>query len=222
MNKNEILPNVFFDISGPLFSALFDSQNEPWKILDGRLKAYLKEVTQDKLTIKGKVSTSAHLEGDSIFIAEDAEIEPGAYVKGPVYIGPKTVVRHGAYIRGNVLIGSNCVIGNSTEIKHSVLFNGAKAGHFNYIGDSILGNNVNLGAGTKLANLKIREGNVVLRIEGQNIDSGLKKFGSILGDDCQTGCNSVLNPGTVLAPKSLVYPCAAVSGVHLKRAVLKG
>ena len=105
-------------------------------------------------------------------------------------------------------------------MKHSIFLDGAKAGHFNYIGDSILGNNINLGAGTKLANLKMIPGTVKLRLGDKTLDTDLKKFGAILGDGTETGCNSVLNPGTILAPKSLVFPNVSASGVHTKRAKL--
>jgi UDP-3-O-[3-hydroxymyristoyl] glucosamine N-acyltransferase len=152
------------------------------------------------------------LSDDNIYIGKGTVIEPGALVKGPTIIGNNTEVRQGAYIRGNSLIGNGCVVGHTTEMKTSVMLDGAKAGHFAYIGDSILGNKVNLGAGTKLANLKIVEMGIKLRIEGQTHATGLRKMGAVLGDNAETGCNSVTSPGTLLGRNSLVYPAVNVPG----------
>lgn len=149
---------------------------------------------------------------DNISIGDGTVVEPGALIKGPTIIGRNTEVRQGAYIRGVCLIGDRCVVGHTTEMKSAVMLNNARAGHFAYIGDSILGNNVNLGAGTKLANLKIIGSEVKLRIEGKTYKTGLRKFGAILGDDVETGCNSVTNPGTLIGKASLVYPNISVKG----------
>ncbi len=178
--------------------------------LDGLLDAL--QVGPDGL-ILGKVHPQAIIEG-RVYIAKGAIVEPTAFIQGPAYIGPGTEVRHGAYIRGNVYAGHKCVIGHTTEVKGSVFFDDAKAGHFAYIGDSLLGRHVNLGAGTKLANLKLR-GDEVRYIDphsGKKSSSGLRKFGSVLGDHVQTGCNSVLSPGSLLMPKSFVMPCAHYHG----------
>lgn len=197
----------------------FDKETLPWAMLRGALKSYF-EKFDSRNVLLGEVSNQAHIEGSQIYVAQGAKVEAGAFIKGPCYIGKGTEVRHGAYLRGNVYVGENCVVGHCTEVKHSVFLDGAKAGHFNYIGDSILGNNVNLGAGTKLANLKMTPGNVFLKIDGALIDSGIRKFGALIGDETETGCNSVLNPGTILAPQSLVFPNVSAFGVHLKRAKL--
>jgi len=197
----------------------FDKDTTPWGILKSHLKSFFNELDTNNV-ILGEVSDKAHIEGSHIYIAKGVTVEAGAFIKGPCYIGKGTKVRHGAYIRGNVYVGENCVVGHCTEVKHSVFLDGAKAGHFNYIGDSILGNDINLGAGTKLANLKMTPGNVVLKIDGKAVDSGIRKFGALIGDGTETGCNSVLNPGTILAPKSLVFPNVSAFGVHLKRVKL--
>lgn len=147
---------------------------------------------------------------EDIYIGQGSVIEPGALIKGPTIIGNYTDVRQGAYIRGDCLIGNRCVVGHTTEIKGGVMLNDAKAGHFAYIGDSILGNNVNMGAGTKLANLKISNTPIILKIQQQRYDTGLRKFGSIIGDNVQTGCNSVINPGTLLGKGTTVYPNTSV------------
>ncbi|MEZ4705176.1 MAG: glucose-1-phosphate thymidylyltransferase [Bdellovibrionota bacterium] len=159
------------------------------------------------------VMAGAYIQGE-VELGEGVVVEPGAYIQGPTILGPYTQVRQGAYIRGGVITGEHCVIGHTSEVKSSIFCNGAKAAHFAYVGDSILGTEVNLGAGTKISNLKITDDEVTLRIEGEKIDSGLRKFGAILGDGCQTGCNSVLNPGSLLGPSCMVYPAIAVKNQY--------
>ncbi|MEN6438352.1 MAG: glucose-1-phosphate thymidylyltransferase [Syntrophobacter sp.] len=147
---------------------------------------------------------------EAIFIGPGAVLEPGALVKGPAMIGAQTEVRQGAYMRGKCIVGERCVVGHTTEMKSSIMLNGAKAGHFAYIGDSILGNDTNLGAGTKLANLKIKETNVRVTVRGNSVDTGLRKLGAVLGDGVEIGCNTVTNPGSILGRQCLVYPVASV------------
>ena len=159
---------------------------------------------------------------DQVFFGPGSVVEPGALIKGPTIIGSHTEVRQGAYVRGKCIVGDRCVVGHTTEMKTSVMLNDAKAGHFAYIGDSILGGNSNLGAGTKLANLKIKEGTVQLRIDDQIVDSGMRKFGAILGDDVQIGCNSVTNPGTLLGKGCMVFPVTSVrTGYYGPNAVVR-
>lgn len=145
-------------------------------------------------------------------IGKGVVVEPGALIKGPAVIGDGTEVRQGAYIRGKCLIGKGCVVGHTTEMKNSVMLDGAKAGHFAYIGDSIIGKDVNLGAGVKLANLKINRKVVKIKILDVEIDTGMKKLGAIIGDGSEIGCNSVTNPGVLLGPGSLVWPGVTVPG----------
>lgn len=149
---------------------------------------------------------------DNISIGNGTVVEPGALIKGPTIIGRNTEVRQGAYIRGNCLVGDSCVVGHTTEMKSAVMLNNAKAGHFAYIGDSVLGNNVNLGAGTKLANLKIIGTEVNIKIKAKIYKTGLKKFGAILGDGVETGCNSVTSPGALIGKSSIIYPNINVKG----------
>jgi NDP-sugar pyrophosphorylase family protein len=127
-------------------------------------------------------------------------------IKGPAIIGKNCQIRHGAYLRENVIIGDNCVLGNSSEIKNSLLFNGAQVPHFNYVGDSILGGKVHLGAGVICSNLKSLPGNVTVMVDGQPRDTGLRKFGALIGDGAEVGCNSVLNPGSILGRGAIIYP----------------
>jgi len=156
----------------------------------------------------------AYLFDDKIIIGPGSVVEPGALIKGPVVIGQNTEVRQGAYVRGDCLVGDGCVVGHTTEIKGSVMFDGAKAGHFAYIGDSILGKEVNLGAGTKLANLKMIPGSVVVAAEKKRYNTKRRKLGAILGDFTETGCNSVTSPGTLIGPRSVVYPGVSVPGKY--------
>lgn len=166
------------------------------------------------------IYAGAYLMDDNIYIGKDTIIEPAALIKGPAYIGDRTEVRQGAYIRGDALIGDDCVVGHTTEIKSSVMLGGSKAGHFAYIGDSILGS-VNLGAGTKLANLKMIDSTVNLKVNGEVYDTGLRKFGAILADGVETGCNSVTVPGTILGKDCILYPNGTGRGYYPPRTIVK-
>jgi NDP-sugar pyrophosphorylase family protein len=161
-----------------------------------------------------RIHTSAVLDGD-VYVAEGALVEPGAYIQGPCFVGPGAEIRHCAYVRGNVYVGAKAVVGHTSEVKGSVLLDEAKAAHFAYVGDSILGRHVNLGAGTKLANLKLKGDEVRFRhpITGVPVASGLRKFGALMGDHAQTGCNSVLSPGTIMMPGATIMPCEHGHGV---------
>jgi acetyltransferase-like isoleucine patch superfamily enzyme len=168
------------------------------------------------------IMAGAVLMGSRILLGKGVLIESGALIKEPAVIGDCTEVRQGAYVRGWCLTGSRCVIGHATEVKHSIFLNDAKAGHFAYLGDSILGGAANLGAGTKFANLRFLPGNVQIKTPDGLLDSGLRKFGAILGDRVQTGCNAVTNPGTLLGHDSLLMPnTTALSGYHPPKSVLR-
>lgn len=152
--------------------------------------------------------------GGVIFIDPTAIIEPGAHIIGPCFIGANAQIRHGAYIRQNSWICRDAVVGHCSEVKHSILLPGAKAPHFNYVGDSILGSAVNLGAGVKLSNLRNDGSEVFTRFNGERVATGLRKFGAILGEGCQLGCNTVTNPGVVLGANSMVSPNSTITGIH--------
>jgi UDP-N-acetylglucosamine diphosphorylase / glucose-1-phosphate thymidylyltransferase / UDP-N-acetylgalactosamine diphosphorylase / glucosamine-1-phosphate N-acetyltransferase / galactosamine-1-phosphate N-acetyltransferase len=179
-------------------------------------------VRKDGQVLEGAsvIYAGAILMNELIEIGPGAVVEPGALIKGPAVIGCCAEVRQGAYIRGDVLVGPRCVVGHATEMKHAVMLGGSKAGHFAYIGDSILGS-VNLGAGTKLANVKINHDGVKLRIRDQVYDTGLRKFGAICGDGVELGCNSVTSPGTLLGKNVLVYPNTNARGYHQSNTVVK-
>ena len=168
------------------------------------------------------IMAGAVIMGQEIQIGQGVLIESGALIKSPAVIDDYTEIRQGAYLRGYCLSGKRCVIGHSTEVKHSVFLNDAKAGHFAYLGDSILGNDANLGAGTKFANLRFLLGNVQVRTEKGVLDTGLRKLGAILGDRVQTGCNSVTNPGTLIGPEGSLMPnTTADSGFHAPRKIIR-
>ncbi len=179
-------------------------------------------VTLDGRELAGAaiIYAGAFLMDDQIYIGKNSVIEPAALVRGPAIIGDGTEVRHGAYIRGEVLVGDDCVVGHTTEIKSSVMLGGSKAGHFAYIGDSILGK-VNLGAGTKLANLKMIDSIVTITVEGKSYQTGLRKFGAIFGDGVETGCNSVSTPGTLLGKNALLYPNGTARGYYPPDTIIK-
>jgi NDP-sugar pyrophosphorylase family protein len=176
----------------------------------------------EKLQGATVIFKGATLANKDIYIGRGTVVEPGAYIKGPTIIGNNCEIRHGAYIRGNVLVGNRCVIGHTTEVKNSCFLDQSKAGHFAYIGDSILGNRVNLGAGTKLANLNIGGIPIQIILNQKKINTGLKKFGAILGDEVEIGCNAVTNPGTMLGKGSIVYPNTMVKkGLYPPKSIIR-
>lgn len=150
--------------------------------------------------------------GEDVWVAKDATIFPSAYIHGPAIIGKGAEVRHCAFIRGNAIVGEGAVVGNSTELKNVILFNKVQVPHYNYVGDSILGFKAHMGAGSITSNVKSDKKLVVVHTGEGNIETGLKKFGAMLGDCVEVGCNSVLNPGTVLGPNVNVYPTSSVRG----------
>lgn len=205
---NELSAKSLFDLSTYQHAKLFAGHEYVWEALK-HLEEYLKTLKLG--VIEGEVLPGAFLvDNHLISIGKGSVVEPGAYIKGPCFIGKDCVVRHGAYIRGNLLTGNKCVIGHASEIKNAIFLDGAHAPHFNYVGDSILGNRVNLGAGTVLANLRFDRKEVVVNIGGQKYSTGLRKLGAILGDDSETGCNSVTNPGTIFAKKTRCLPVSSV------------
>jgi NDP-sugar pyrophosphorylase family protein len=202
-------PGDFFDLEAFSHKAIFDGCEHVWDVLD-KIGAYVR--ANVKPGVHGTVEDGAHVIGD-VSIGEGTVVEAGAFIRGPVIIGQDCEIRMGAYIRGDVLVGDGCIVGNSTELKNTLLLDRAMAPHYNYCGDSVLGNDSNLGAGTKLSNFKIAADKTVrLLVDGESIDTGLIKFGAILGDGASTGCNAVLNPGTVIGRGSLVYAGAAIRG----------
>jgi len=212
-------PDNFFE-SGDLastFPGLFDGIEQVWELLD-RINPFLAGIFPQQAAILGQVDAGATLlNPEKIYIGKGTRVEAGAYIKGPAYIGEDCEVRHGAYVRGQVIAGDGCVLGHASEFKNALLLPGSGAPHFAYVGDSILGRRVNLGAGTKLSNLGVpsdrakatggRRPTIKISLPGHTepVDTGLAKLGAILGDDVKTGCNAVLNPGCLVGPGTLIY-----------------
>ena len=212
-------PSYFFDLSHFQHAALFQNLAAVWEAL-AQIAPYLKKFALGK--IETSVPEGVHLVNpELISIGKGSVLEPGAYIKGPCIIGANCTVRHGAYIRGDLIAGDNCVIGHDTEVKNAILLDGAHAAHFAYVGDSILGNRVNLGAGVKCANLKLDSSPVSVYFEGQHYPTGLRKFGAIIGDQAQIGCNCVTNPGTLIGRNVFCFPCLNVGGVILSDHAVK-
>jgi UDP-N-acetylglucosamine diphosphorylase / glucose-1-phosphate thymidylyltransferase / UDP-N-acetylgalactosamine diphosphorylase / glucosamine-1-phosphate N-acetyltransferase / galactosamine-1-phosphate N-acetyltransferase len=212
-------PSEYFDLTSFAHVALFDFDEPVWSSLDKIGDYLLASLLGD---IRGEVAQGAYLvKPEEISIGKGTIVEPGAYIQGPCIIGENCQIRHGAYIRGNVITGNQCIIGHATEVKNSIFLEGAQAGHFAYVGDSILGNHVNLGAGTKCANLRFDNHPVHIIWQGVRINSGRRKLGAIFGDLVQTGCNSVTNPGTLMGRESRLAPCAAAHGVVPEKYLVK-
>lgn len=159
---------------------------------------------------------------ENVWVGKGTEIDDSVRIKGPAIIGYDCAIRHTAYIRENVIIGDGAVVGNSTELKNALLFDKVEVPHFNYVGDSVLGYKAHLGAGVILSNLKSAKDNIIILTEnGDTLNTGLKKFGAMVGDFAEIGCNSVLNPGTIIGRESMVYPVTMVRGIVPERHILK-
>jgi UDP-N-acetylglucosamine diphosphorylase / glucose-1-phosphate thymidylyltransferase / UDP-N-acetylgalactosamine diphosphorylase / glucosamine-1-phosphate N-acetyltransferase / galactosamine-1-phosphate N-acetyltransferase len=195
-------PADLFDLSQTGHAAIFDGCTYAWEALK-KIEAYLAANLKPELhnTCEGRAFI-----GEKVFIGEGTVVEDGVMIKGPAIIGKNCQIRHNTYIRENVIIGDGCVVGNSSELKNALLFNGAQVPHFNYIGDSILGYKAHLGAGVICSNLKSLPGNVTIMVDGAPLDTGLRKFGALIGDGAEVGCNSVLNPGSILGRGAIIYP----------------
>lgn len=202
-------PADLFDLAQTSHAALFDGCEHGWEALK-KLKAYIGANVRPALL--NQCAGVAWI-GELVFIGAGTEVEDGAMIKGPAIIGRNCQIRHNAYIREHVIIGDECVVGNSCELKHSLLFNGCQVPHFNYVGDSILGHKAHLGAGVKISNVKLDHTRVFVEVEGRPFDTGLRKFGALLGDAVEIGCNAVLNPGSIIGRRSMVYPNTNWRGV---------
>ena len=184
---------------------IFENVTYPWEVLPKistfimELGATLSEEEYDKV-------------GDNVWIAKSAKVFPSAYINGPAIIGKNAEVRHCAFIRGNAIVGEGAVVGNSTELKNVILFNKVQVPHYNYVGDSILGYKAHMGAGSITSNVKSDKKLVVVKTPNGNIETGIKKFGAMLGDEVEVGCGTVLNPGSVVGRQSNIYPLSSVRG----------
>jgi NDP-sugar pyrophosphorylase family protein len=231
-------PADLFDLSQTEHAAIFEGCEFAWEAL----KKIADYVAAQPKQVPAKRFPGASI-GDKVFIGEGTTVEPGALIKGPAIIGKNCQIRHNAYIRENVIVGDDCVVGNSSELKNVLLFNGCQVPHFNYLGDSILGHKAHVGAGVICSNLKSLPGNVMvaswkLQVESSEsappnepstfnlqpstpIDTGLRKFGALIGDGAEVGCNSVLNPGSIIGRGAVVYPSVNWRGVLPANSIAK-
>ncbi len=216
-----VFPETLFELTRFEHRELFDGGIYVWEALP-RLEEYVAGSVASSSS-----STSAHVMqgatvGADVTLGENVVVEPYAFVKGPAIIGDGTEIRNGAYVRDHAVIGRNCIIGHATEVKHSILMDGVSVSHWNYVGDSILGFDVNLGAGTILSNKKIVKTDIIIRdLNGNPYATGQQKLGAIIGDGTQVGCNAVLNPGALLGKRCLVYPLVSVRGTHPNNRLIK-
>lgn len=214
MNLKKLEISELLDLKETIAAELFEGATYPWEVLS--------KISDFIVEFGSKLPKDAYDDlGDNVWVSKTAKIAPTAFIAGPTIIGHNTEVRHCAYIRGKALVGNDCVIGNSTELKNSVLFNKVQVPHFNYVGDSVLGYHTHLGAGAITSNVKADNSNVTVTCEGNKIETGVRKFGVVLGDGADIGCNSVLNPGTVVGRNSNVYPLSMVRGYVAANSIYK-
>ena len=194
-----------YDLRKTLAGEYLEGFEYPWQALAG---------IKNLILTLGPALGEEYTERDpQVWVHKTAKIAPTAFLGAPCIIGAETEVRHCAFIRGSALVGEKCVVGNSVELKNVILFNGVQVPHFNYVGDSILGYKAHMGAGAVTSNVKSDKTLVVVKNGEEKIETGLKKFGAMLGDHVEVGCNSVLNPGTVVGKNSNIYPTSCVRGV---------
>lgn len=194
-----------YDLDQTIAAELFDRKEYPWEVLP-EISKFIVKLGESLDTDKFDKT------GDNIWIAKSAKVAPTACINGPCIIDEEAEVRHCAFIRGNAIVGKGAVVGNSTELKNVVLFNKVQVPHYNYVGDSVLGFKSHMGAGSITSNVKSDKTLVVVKAKEGQIETGLKKMGAMLGDNVEVGCNSVLNPGTVIGRNSNVYPTSCVRG----------
>lgn len=212
------LPELFASLPAALADR-YDPER-PWRLLGEPLDLALAALPSQQIDIA--MPPDVHLAGDSIVIGKGTRIHPTAVIEGPVRIGEDVDIRPGAYVRGGVWIGDGCVVGANTELKRAILLDGAKAPHLSYVGDSILGRDVNLGAGTVLSNFRHDGGEIVVPVGEGRLRTGRRKLGAILGDEVMTGCNCVLHPGSIVGRGTQIYPGVQLrAGVYPERAIVK-
>lgn len=203
------------DLEKTIAQFLFNEVSYPWEVLP-KLKVFIENL--------GPILPSDVYEqrSENVWVAKSAKVAPTACIMAPCIIDEDAEIRHGAFIRGSVIVGKGAVVGNSSEIKNALLFDGVQVPHYNYIGDSVLGYKAHFGAGAITSNVKNDNTNVVVRLPLQQVDTGLRKFGAIVGDYVQVGCNSVLNPGTMIGKNVSIYPLSNVRGIILADQIYKG
>ena len=207
----------YLDLNHTEHRMLFESSVQVWDALK-QITSYLQ--FRLKPAIHGRLVGKPFVSG-AVFIGKGTVIEQGAMIKGPAWIGEGCEIRNGCYIRENVIIGSGCVVGNSCEFKNCIVFDEAQVPHFNYVGDSILGYRAHLGAGVVLSNVKLDHGEITIASGGTMVPTGLKKFGAVIGDHAEIGCNSVINPGSLIGRRTILYPGTMWKGVAPANSIVK-
>ena len=203
-----------YNLEETIAKELFEGVTYPWEVL-GKINEYV-------LELGNKLDREKYEKvGEDVWIAKSAQVMPTAWIQGPAIIGENAEIRHGAFIRGNVVVGENAVVGNSTELKNVILFNRVQVPHYNYVGDSILGYKAHMGAGSITSNVKSDKKLIVVKNGKEQIETGIKKIGAMLGDEVEVGCGSVLNPGTVVGRNSNIYPLCSVRGVVPPNSIYK-
>jgi UDP-N-acetylglucosamine diphosphorylase / glucose-1-phosphate thymidylyltransferase / UDP-N-acetylgalactosamine diphosphorylase / glucosamine-1-phosphate N-acetyltransferase / galactosamine-1-phosphate N-acetyltransferase len=210
-------PADLFDLSQTDHVAIFGGCEYAWEAL-AKIQAYIEANLRPGLHNRCE---GVAFVGKQVFIGEGTVVEDGAMIKGPAIIGRNCQIRHNAYVREHVIIGDNCVVGNSCEVKNSLLFNQAVVPHLNYVGDSILGHKAHLGAGVVISNVKLVPETITVDINGRPFDTGLQKFGALVGDRSDIGCNSVLNPGSIIGRGSVIYPNTNWRGILPANMIVK-
>ena len=203
-----------YNLDETIAKNIFDNCEYPWEVLP-KIKDFILEL--------GNTLSADEYDkiNENVWIAKSAKIAPTAYINGPTIIGKNAEIRHCAFIRGSAIVGEDCVVGNSTELKNVILFNNVQVPHYNYVGDSILGVHSHMGAGSITSNVKSDKKLVVVKDGNNHIETGLKKFGAMIGDNVEIGCGSVLNPGTVIGRNSNIYPLSSVRGVVKENSIYK-
>lgn len=203
-----------YSLEQTIAKELLEKFTYPWEVLP-HIGEYILELGQ-KLPQEEYEKV-----GEDVWIAKTAKVAPTAYIHGPAIIGKEADIRHCAFIRGKVIVGEGTVVGNSTELKNVILFNKVQVPHYNYVGDSILGYRSHMGAGSITSNVKSDKTLVTIKIEGKKIETGLKKMGAMLGDEVEVGCNTVMNPGTIIGKHSNIYPLSMVRGYVPENSIYK-
>ena len=211
---NIITVSMLYDLKETIAAGLFDGVRYPWEVLP-KIKDFI-------ISLGNSLPENIYEKrGENIWVAKSAKIAPTACLNGPLIVDEDAEIRHCAFVRGSAIVGKGAVVGNSTELKNVILFNKVQVPHYNYVGDSILGCKAHMGAGSITSNVKSDKTLVVVKGEGISIETGLKKMGAMLGDNVEVGCNSVLNPGTVIGRNSNIYPTSMVRGVIPANSIYK-
>lgn len=211
---NNLMVKELYDLEQTIAKDIFAGVTYPWEVLP-KIKDFIVKLGE---SLPEDIYEKA---GENIWIAKSAKVAPSACLNGPLIVDEDAEIRHCAFVRGSAIVGKGAVVGNSTELKNVILFNKVQVPHYNYVGDSILGYKAHMGAGSITSNVKSDKTLVVIKGENIHIETGIKKVGAMLGDNVEVGCNSVLNPGTVVGRNSNIYPTSCVRGVIPANAILK-